>query len=131
MSTYDVRVWGILRNKTAKGATYTVRWTVAGKARRETFATRALAESFRSRLVVAQREGVAFDEASGLPEPMARERNTRSWYEHAMAARVRQAPQEHRRSADDRHSSAACHRSRRAGRCDDPGGTLRVGVQQD
>src|SRR6266498_1652762 len=85
MSTYDVRVWGILRNKTAKGATYTVRWTVAGKARRETFATRALAESFRSRLVVAQREGVAFDEASGLPEPMARERNTRSWYEHAMA----------------------------------------------
>jgi hypothetical protein len=28
---------------------------------------------------------VAFDEATGLPEPMARELNSRSWYEHAIA----------------------------------------------
>lgn len=51
----------------------------------ESFQTRALAESFRSKLVVAQREGVAFDEATGLPEPMARELNSRTWYEHAVA----------------------------------------------
>jgi integrase len=85
VSTYDVRVYAILHNKNAKRATYTVRWQVAGRRYRDTFATRALAESFRSKLLVAQREGVAFDEASGLPEPMARELNTRSWYEHATA----------------------------------------------
>jgi integrase len=85
MSTYDVRVHGILKNQLAKGYSYVVRWKAAGRAFRKTFATRALAESFRSKLVVAQREGVAFDEASGLPEPMARALNTRSWYEHAVA----------------------------------------------
>src|SRR6185436_12840143 len=30
-------------------------------------------------------EGVAFDVATGLPEPMARALNTRSWYDHAVA----------------------------------------------
>jgi len=85
MSTYDVKVYAILTNKNAKGTTYSVRWVVAGKRHRDTFATKALAESFRSTLVIAQREGTAFDEASGLPEPMARALNTRSWYEHAVA----------------------------------------------
>jgi integrase len=85
MSTYDVRIHAVLRNKLAKGFSHTVRWKVAGTPFRDTFATRALAESFRSKLIVAQREGVAFDEASGLPEPMARALNARSWYEHAVA----------------------------------------------
>lgn len=31
-TTYDVTVWGIRKNKRAKG-TYTVRWRVAGRAR--------------------------------------------------------------------------------------------------
>ena len=44
-----------------------------------------MAESFRSKLVVAQREGVAFDKVTGLPEPMAREVKNRTWYEHAVA----------------------------------------------
>src|SRR5690606_7157565 len=52
---------------------------------RQELQTRALAESFRSKLVVAQREGVAFDEATGLPEPMAREAKSRTWYQHAVA----------------------------------------------
>ncbi|MFY1688042.1 tyrosine-type recombinase/integrase [Plantactinospora sp. WMMB782] len=85
MSTFDVRVHSVLVNKLAKGTSYTVRWVVAGKPYRDTFATRALADSFRSKLVVAQREGVAFDETCGLPEPMARARNARSWYDHAIA----------------------------------------------
>lgn len=86
MSTFDVRVHSVLINKLAKGkSSYTVRWVVAGEPFRDTFATRALADSFRSKLIVAQREGVAFDEACGLPEPMVRARNTRSWYEHAVA----------------------------------------------
>ncbi|GIM98013.1 tyrosine-type recombinase/integrase [Paractinoplanes toevensis] len=89
--TYDVRLWAIREHvgkdrKTGKPrSTYRVRWLVAGRDFGETFQTRALAESFRSKLVTAQREGVAFDMASGLPEPMARELNSRSWYEHAVA----------------------------------------------
>jgi integrase len=87
--TYDVRIWTIREFKSkAKtvgkpSSTYRVRWIVAGEEFGETFQTKALAESFRSRLVVAQREGVAFDERSGLPEPMARELNSRSWLELA------------------------------------------------
>jgi integrase len=90
-TTYDVRLWGIREyhgkdRKTGKPrSTYRVRWLVAGEDFGETFTTKALAESFRSKLVTAQREGVAFDVATGLPEPMAREKNTRSWYDHAVA----------------------------------------------
>ncbi|WP_413775697.1 tyrosine-type recombinase/integrase [Micromonospora sp. RTGN7] len=86
MSSYDVRIHAILSNELAgKKKSYTVRWKVAGKPFRNTYATRALAESFRSKLVVAQREGTAFDEKIGLPEPMARELNSRSWYDLAVA----------------------------------------------
>jgi len=88
MSSYKVRIWSILTNTRSKKPTYTVRWLVADEPFRETFATRAAAESFRSKLLVAQREGVAFDEELGLPEPMARElRKTDqiSWYQHAIA----------------------------------------------
>jgi hypothetical protein len=91
MSTYDVRVWAIREHKgrdrkTGKPrSTYRVRWSVAGKEFGQSYQTRAMAESFRSKLVVAQREGVAFDKATGLPEPMAREASSRTWYEHAVA----------------------------------------------
>lgn len=85
MSTYDVRIWSILTYKGKRRTTYTVRWIVAGKYFPETFTTRKLAESFRAKLLSAAREGVAFDEASGLPENLARAKNSRSWYEHACA----------------------------------------------
>ncbi|MEU7868031.1 integrase [Dactylosporangium sp. NPDC049140] len=88
MSTYDLRVWAIEEHrgkdrKTHKPkSTFRVRWVVAGKRFGDVFATRPLAESFRSKLLIAQREGVAFDESCGLPEPMARELRTKSWYQH-------------------------------------------------
>lgn len=91
MTTYDVRVWstqerhGKDRKTDKPRITYRLRWKVAGRTFSDTFQTKALAESFRARLVVAQREGVAFDEASGLPEPMARELNSVTWYDHAIA----------------------------------------------
>jgi integrase len=91
MSSYDVRIWSIQEHhgkdrKTGKPrTTYRFRWVVAGKVFSEYFQTKALAESFQAKLLTAQREGVAFDEPSGLPEPMARELNSRSWYDHAVA----------------------------------------------
>lgn len=104
MSTYDVRIHALLVNTNAGKTTYTVRWKVAGKSFRDTFATKALAENFRAKLVVAQREGVAFDEKCGLPEPMARARNARSWYDHAIAFVDMKWPRsagKHRRSIAD------------------------------
>lgn len=107
MSTYDVRIWGIREHKGKDRATgkerrtYRVRWLVAREQFGQSFQTRALAESFRSKLVIAQREGVAFDEPTGLPEPMAREINSRTWYEHAIAfvdMKWPRAAAKHRRS---------------------------------
>ncbi|MFI6076551.1 integrase [Actinoplanes sp. NPDC051343] len=91
MSTYDVKVWSIQEHhgkdrKTGNPkTTYRVRWVVAGKVFGDHFETKALAESHRAKLLAAQREGVAFDEEAGLPEPMARALRTRSWYDHAVA----------------------------------------------
>lgn len=91
MSTYDVKIWSIQEHKgkdrkTGKPrSTYRLRWVVAGHVFGDRFQTKGMAESFQAKLVTAQREGVAFDEPTGLPEPMARELNTRSWYEQAVA----------------------------------------------
>jgi hypothetical protein len=93
VSTYDVRVWSISENKSRAAASpggqarssVRLRWAVAGERFSQTFATRALADSFRSKLLVAQREGVAFDEVLGLPVPMAREARSRTWFQHAVA----------------------------------------------
>jgi integrase len=91
VNSYDVRVWGIREHKGRnrkngkERSTHRVRWQVAGRDFGKSHQTRALAESFRSRLIIFQREGVAFDQRTGLPEPMARELNARSWYEHAVS----------------------------------------------
>ncbi|MQA06011.1 MAG: integrase [Streptosporangiales bacterium] len=82
-SSYDVSIWAIDKYEGARKTTYRVRWAVAGRRFQETFDTRKLAESFRSKLLTAAREGVAFDERTGLPEPMARAKFSRSCYELA------------------------------------------------
>ena len=84
MSSYDVRVYKIEERKSKKAgkptSTYRVRRQVAGERFGDSFKTRALAESFYAKLITAPREGIAFDERCGLPEPMARALNTRSSY---------------------------------------------------
>ena len=85
--TYDVRIWSIRMVSGAKGRTYQARWTVAGKVRYATFATKALAVSHEAKLTTAMREGEAFDLATGLPRSMCGdakdgEREV-SWYEFA------------------------------------------------
>ena len=43
MKSHDVRFWETRQNKTAKGASYTVRWTVAGREKSHTLAGKARA----------------------------------------------------------------------------------------
>lgn len=82
---YDVRIWAIGTYKGEKKTTYTVRWRARGTERHRTFATRKLAESFRSALIVAAREGEAFDTQTGLPRSQLESASVVSWYEHACA----------------------------------------------
>ena len=85
MKSHNVRLWEIRPNKTARIATYTVRWTVAGREKSATLAKKAQAERHRSRLMQAADRGEAFDVDSGLPDSMAREICAVTWYEHACA----------------------------------------------
>ncbi|MHB8275486.1 MAG: tyrosine-type recombinase/integrase [Dermatophilaceae bacterium] len=83
--TYDVKIWTTRVYQGKRGNKYVVRWEVANKERARAHLTKKLAESFRSSLLSAARQGNAFDVATGLPEHMARQLATVTWYEHAMA----------------------------------------------
>lgn len=72
--SYGVRVWSTRRYQGKRKTTYYVRWSVAGGARQKPFQSEALADSFRSDLVVAARRGEAFDVDSGLPVSVLRTR---------------------------------------------------------
>lgn len=85
MKSHRVRFWETRPNKTAKGMSYTVRWTVAGREKSATFARKAQADRYRSRLVQAADKGEAFNLDTGLPDSMAREVSSVTWYEHACA----------------------------------------------
>jgi integrase len=89
--SFDVRLWKVRSYKGARGQTYTVRWTVAGRTHPETFTTRTLAEGRLAELRTYARKGVAFDVATGLPVPEVRQARAEaaragelSWYEHAL-----------------------------------------------
>lgn len=91
--TYDVRIWKTRIVNGAKGRTYQVRWTVAGKVRYATFGTKALAGSHEAKLKTAARQGEAFDAVTGLPLSAASDDQDRgqepeydvTWYEFACA----------------------------------------------
>jgi integrase len=85
MKSHDVRFWEIRPRRTAKGESWTIRWTVAGREKSRTLARKAQAERYRSRLMQAADRGEAFDVDTGLPDSMTREVSSRTWYEHACA----------------------------------------------
>ncbi len=90
-SSYDVKVYDLAeRPDRAKkgtgrrlGKSYRVRWAVAGQRFERAFTTKALADSWRSKLIHHANIGSPFDEATGLPEPLLREQNRTTWYQHA------------------------------------------------
>src|SRR5690348_16747474 len=80
--SHRVRIWALRVNDGTKRKTYSVRWIVGGTEHHETFGTRAPADAHRAKLVSFVKKGVPFDRASGLPEPMLREQQDVSWFEH-------------------------------------------------
>lgn len=81
MKSYEVRVWSIRPNRSGNPE---LRWRVGPRRHSKTFATKALADSFRSQLVTAARAGEAFDVESGLPVSLHNGRKAGpTWFEHA------------------------------------------------
>lgn len=65
----DVIVHGIQRRAGDRHKrSWIVRWTVCGRQRSRSFATKATAERFRVALVVAQQSGDSFDDGTGEPQ---------------------------------------------------------------
>jgi integrase len=82
--TFDVRVWGIRTYQRTNSRTYGVRWLTAGEEHHETFTTYPLADGFRSKLVIATRQGESFDIETGLPASLARQTDL-TWYAHTLS----------------------------------------------
>lgn len=82
-TTYRVSIWNIAKNQARRR--YGVRWKTDDREHSEWYATKRLAESFRSDLLRAQRAGEAFEIVSGLPSSLARQRNSRTLLEVATA----------------------------------------------
>lgn len=81
--SYDVRIWKTEQYSGPRGTTHKVRWAVAGQRRKKSFRTKALADSFRSELVSAQRKGEAFAVETGLPISIVRRESEMSWFDFA------------------------------------------------
>lgn len=98
--TYDARIHETSIRKGAQVTTYTVRWKVGPKRWKKGFRNKAQADSFRSSLVAAARNGEAFDINTGRPAAWAREENTVTWYAFSLdyaAAKWPFASPNHRR----------------------------------
>ncbi len=102
MKSYNVRVWKLRANAAGNAE---VRWSVEGKERSRSFATKALADSFRSHLLSAAKDGEPFDTETGLPLSLVKQRRAGpSWFEHAVAYNqmkwARSAPNSRRSRAE-------------------------------
>ncbi len=98
--TYDARIHETSVRKGTEVTTYTVRWKVGPKRWKKGFRTRAQADSFRSSLVAAAKNGEAFDLKTGRPVSWLREENAISWYAFSLeyaAAKWPFASPNHRR----------------------------------
>lgn len=83
-TTYDVRIHTTRTYKGKKRTTHTVRWVVAGTSWQKTFLTAKLADGHRSLLVLASRNGEAFDVDTGLPVSLIPAAPEVTWLEHAI-----------------------------------------------
>jgi hypothetical protein len=91
-TTYDVRVYHTEVYKGAKVTTYWVRWKVGDRARKEPFRNAAQADSFRSSLLTAARNGEAFSLTTGRPVAWKRHVSSMSWYALTLPTPPRNGP---------------------------------------
>jgi site-specific recombinase XerD len=78
--TYDVRIYKIELRKGKTTASYHVRWKTGHKTWKAAFRNAAQADSFRSSLLAAARNGEAFSLTTGRPTSWQREESSVSWY---------------------------------------------------
>src|SRR5258708_17336540 len=83
--TYNVRVYKTKIYKGTRVTTYYVRWKVGPREWKEPHRTVAQADSFRSSLMAAARNGEAFSLATGRPIAWKRSQNDMTWYDFACA----------------------------------------------
>jgi integrase len=82
-TTYDVRVWAISVYEGKRGNTYYVQWKVGPSRFKESFKTRALADSFRAELISATRKGEPFALEGGRPVSAHRTDTATDWFAFA------------------------------------------------
>jgi integrase len=82
-TTYDVSVWSISVYEGKRGKTYYVQWKVGARRFKESFKTRALADSFRSDLVSATKKGEPFELECGRPVSTLRANAETDWFAFA------------------------------------------------
>jgi integrase len=78
--TFNVRVHKTEVYKGKRVTTYTVRWRVGKKPHKEPFRNSAQADSFRSSLLTATRQGEAFSIRTGRPTSWERKEAAVNWY---------------------------------------------------
>lgn len=78
-TTYDVRIYKTEVYRGKKVTTYTVRWKVGSKQWKQPFRNKAQADSFRSSLMTAAKNGEAFSIITGRPTSWQRATNEMSW----------------------------------------------------
>jgi integrase len=83
-TSFKVQIWSISVYHGKRKTTHYVRWAVDGQRFKEPFNTNKLADGFRSKLLTAAREGVAFDVETGLPVTMLQTKKTKKpWFDFA------------------------------------------------
>jgi len=82
VSSYNVRVHELKARSDRSRRPWRLRWSVERKEFERRYATKALADNFRAKLLQAMRAGEPFDEQAGLPESEVRARTRITWYEH-------------------------------------------------
>jgi integrase len=83
--SHDVQFWKLahLPRKKGRRRIHGVRWVVAGKSFSKWFEYEAQADSYRSKLISAARQGEGFDIETGLPKSTAREQEAVTWFDLA------------------------------------------------
>ncbi|MCX9191962.1 site-specific integrase [Carbonactinospora thermoautotrophica] len=83
-TSYDVRFLDVKKVKDRPRRPWRLRWFVAGQPKSKMFATKALADNHKAKLMRAAQKGEAFDVETGEPVSWHKHAQRVTWYEHAV-----------------------------------------------